>query len=200
MNKIDDRDIKNQEWKRDGQRKVVLKKIDGIGDINEDFLNEMRKMADYSSIPLNFTVIHELNIIHHDFYVSSILQILDFGLSKSIGKSSKEKVFGVLPYIDLEILGEKEYTKAADVYSFGIVAYEIVTSFQPYSDAAHNKELALKIFNGSQPTIPFYIPKLITRTSNFSDLPKSVNEPDFKKELEELTESFSHIITNIADF
>ncbi|RHZ88385.1 hypothetical protein Glove_23g112 [Diversispora epigaea] len=51
-----------------------------------------------------------------------------------------ENIFGVLPYIAPEVLsGEKEYTKAADVYSFGIIAYEII-----------------------QPKIPFHTPKLFT--------------------------------------
>ncbi|RHZ75600.1 hypothetical protein Glove_212g160 [Diversispora epigaea] len=38
-------DIKNQQWKRNGQVEVVLKKFDGIVDIaiNEDFLNEDRR-------------------------------------------------------------------------------------------------------------------------------------------------------------
>ncbi|RHZ85114.1 hypothetical protein Glove_71g56 [Diversispora epigaea] len=39
---IENWDTKNQQWKRSGQLEVVLKKIDGLGDINENFLNEIR--------------------------------------------------------------------------------------------------------------------------------------------------------------
>ncbi|RHZ85734.1 hypothetical protein Glove_60g72 [Diversispora epigaea] len=59
--------------------------------------------------------------------------------------------------------GDAEYTKAADVYSFGIIAYEMITSFPPYSDIPHDSDLALKICNGLRPKIPFHTPKLITR-------------------------------------
>ncbi|RHZ64846.1 hypothetical protein Glove_320g161 [Diversispora epigaea] len=33
-----------------------------------------------------------------------------------------------------EVLDEEEYTKAADVYSFAIIASDIISDFQPYSD------------------------------------------------------------------
>ncbi|RHZ58666.1 hypothetical protein Glove_372g107 [Diversispora epigaea] len=148
----------------------------------------------------------------------------DFGLSKIIKENpnnpEKKNIVGVLPYIAPEVLsGEKEYTKAADVYSFGIIAYEIVIGFPPYPDIPHDKDLAMKICNGLRPKILFHIPKLITRmimsksrinqydnynnhntypqaiyTSrllNYSNLPKPKNEENFEKELEELTKSTS---------
>ncbi|RHZ69970.1 hypothetical protein Glove_276g91 [Diversispora epigaea] len=326
-----------QQWKRSGQHEVVLKKFDGIGDINEDFLNEMsihlrsadaflssinfygitkdpetheymmvfeyliggnlrnylnnnfniswyKKLKYLRNLAVSFKEIHEVGIIHHDFHPGNVLlynfnyaslRISDFGLSKLIGKNvrnpQKRNVFGVLPYIAPEVLGGEKYTKAAEVYSFAIVAYEIVTGFRPYPDVAHDDELALKICNGLRPKIPFHTPKLITkmimrcwdariihqptfkelygelkkhqddyeentyfnsneittqfkeaekfsknhersnttplnfkthpqaiytsRLLNFSNLPKPKNEPNFEKELEELMESFSYIIT-----
>ncbi|RHZ83576.1 hypothetical protein Glove_91g16 [Diversispora epigaea] len=118
--------------------------------------------------------IHELDIVHQDFHPGNILSssfkdydlnISDFGLSKLIGANpnnpEKKNIFGVLPYIAPEVLsGDEEYTKAADVYSYGIIAYEIVTGFPPYPD----KDLAMKMCNGLRPKIPFQTPKLITRT------------------------------------
>ncbi|RHZ85174.1 hypothetical protein Glove_71g130 [Diversispora epigaea] len=222
-------DIENEKWERFGQHVVALKNFDGIGDINEDFLNEMaihsRAMETYSSIGFygitkdpethkymmvleylkggslrnylndnfiniswrvkllylrdlarNFTEIHELNIIHQDFHPGNILAhnfdesdlyISDFGLSKLIGKNGenlqKRTVFGVLPYIAPEVLCGEEYTKAADVYSFAITAYQIITGLPPYPNVPHDDELALKICNGLRPKIPFHTPKLITK-------------------------------------
>ncbi|RHZ84601.1 hypothetical protein Glove_79g30 [Diversispora epigaea] len=135
-----------------------------------------------------------------------------------------ENIFGILPYIVPEVLSDdEEYTKAADVYSFGIIAYEIVTGFPPYPDIPHDKDLAMKICNGLRLKIPFHILKLVARmimrcwdarvahrptfkelfdelafyTSrlNFSKLPKPKNEENFEKE--ESTKSTS--VLSIAD-
>ncbi|RHZ88221.1 hypothetical protein Glove_25g43 [Diversispora epigaea] len=62
-----------------------------------------------------------------------------------------------------EVLSGEEYTKAADVYSFGIITCEMITGIPPYHDIPHNKDLAMKICNGLRPKIPFHTPKLITR-------------------------------------
>ncbi|RHZ85384.1 hypothetical protein Glove_66g141 [Diversispora epigaea] len=53
-------------------------------------------------------------------------------------KNQRQNIFGVLPYIAPEVLS------AADVYSFGMIAFEIVTGFPPYPDIPHDKDLAMK--------------------------------------------------------
>ncbi|RHZ82559.1 hypothetical protein Glove_109g36 [Diversispora epigaea] len=124
----------------------------------------------------SFRNIHKLDIIHQDFHPGNILShdfkddylyISDFGLSKMVGQNpnnpEKKNIFGVLPYMAPEILCEEKYTKAADVYSFGIIAFKIITGFPPYHDIPHNSDLAIKICNGLRPKIPFHIPKSITR-------------------------------------
>ncbi|RHZ64798.1 hypothetical protein Glove_320g47 [Diversispora epigaea] len=135
------------------------------------------KLGHLRRLSFNFKNIHKLNIIHHDFHPGNILSnnfeyfsstnISDFGLSKLIGKNvenpEKRQIFGVLPYIAPEVLSGEEYTKAADVYSFGVIAYEIITGFAPYYDIPHDRDLARKICNGLRPKIPFHIPKLLTR-------------------------------------
>ncbi|RHZ69979.1 hypothetical protein Glove_276g22 [Diversispora epigaea] len=269
------------DYAKDGNLREYLK-------INFNNINWEHKLQYLYLLSLRLINIHKLDIVHQDFHPGNILSsnfedimwISDFGLSKLIGTNpnnpEKKNIVGVLPYIAPEVLsGEKEYKKAADVYSFGIIAYEIITGIPPYPDIPHDEDLAMKICYGLRPKIPFHTPKLITRTImrcwdarvthrptfkessdelekyyrvyidyllkekdkdseiviqikkaeefsenqesinktttlnyqthpqaiytsrllNFSKFPKPKNEENFERELEELTESFTHIIT-----
>ncbi|RHZ87633.1 hypothetical protein Glove_33g52 [Diversispora epigaea] len=146
--------------------------------INFNNINWKHKLYKLWQLSLNLSNIHKLDIVHQDFHpgnillsrfeIPSLIMISDFGLSKLIGTNpnnpEKKNIFGVLPYIAPEVLsGDEEYTKAADVYSFGIIAYEVITGFPPYPDIPHDEDLAMKICNGLRPKIPFHTPKLITR-------------------------------------
>ncbi|RHZ56978.1 hypothetical protein Glove_395g19 [Diversispora epigaea] len=140
-------------------------------------INWERKLSLIFSLSRNLMHVHSLNILHQDFHPGNIVSynfettilITDFGLSKlmeeeeNLNSPEKKKIIGVLPYIAPEVLCGKEYTKAADVYSFGIIVYEIVTGFPPYPDIPHDLDLAIKICNGLRPKIPFHIPKLIAK-------------------------------------
>ncbi|RHZ88783.1 hypothetical protein Glove_21g205 [Diversispora epigaea] len=158
------------EYAADGNLREYLK-------INFNNINWEQKLLNLRKLSSRLMNIHKLDIVHQDFHPGNILSydfkgfmyISDFGLSKLIGADQnhpeKKNVVGVLPYIAPEVLsGDEEYTKAADVYSFGIIAYEMITGFPPYPDIPHDEDLAIKICNGLRPKIPFHTPKLITRT------------------------------------
>ncbi|RHZ74782.1 hypothetical protein Glove_219g57 [Diversispora epigaea] len=140
--------------------------------INFNNINWYKKLDDLQELSDRLMNIHELDIVHQDFYPGNILsfdfknsffRISDFGLSKLIGENpnnpEKKNIVGVLPYIAPEVLS----VKAADVYSFGIIAYEMITGFPPYPDIPHDENSAIKICNGLRPKIPFHTSKLITR-------------------------------------
>ncbi|RHZ64768.1 hypothetical protein Glove_320g50 [Diversispora epigaea] len=164
---------------------------------NINWLQKLYKLYDLSERLMN---IHELDIVHQDFHPGNILssdfknsyiRISDFGLSKLIGTNpnnpEKKNVVGVLPYIAPEVLsGDEEYTKAADVYSFGIITYEIVTGLPPYPDIPHDEDLAIKICDGLRPKIPFHVPKLITRTIMRCWDARVTYRPTFKELKDEL--------------
>ncbi|RHZ69557.1 hypothetical protein Glove_283g148 [Diversispora epigaea] len=145
-----------------------------------------------------FKNFHDLNIVHQDFHPGNILLfengknlcISDFGLSKIVQQNSKnpEKrvIFGVLPYIAPEVLCEEEYTKAADVYSFAMIIYEIITGFAPYYNIPHDKDLTRQICDGLRPKIPIHTPKLITKIIMRCWNAQVTQRPTFEKLNQEL--------------
>src|SRR6266540_4183933 len=98
-------------------------------------------LKDY--ITKNFHNINNQNIIHRDFHSGNILYeneidiaISDLGISKSSTKSidNDNEVYGVISYMALEILRRKEYTIASDIYSFGMIMWELITGRMPFWD------------------------------------------------------------------
>ncbi|POG82136.1 kinase-like domain-containing protein, partial [Rhizophagus irregularis DAOM 181602=DAOM 197198] len=76
-------------------------------------------------------------------------------------ENTKNKVYGVLPYIAPEVLRGQNYTKASDIYSFGIIMYELISGLPPYHDLSHDKNLAIKICLGLRQRFHIKVPQLI---------------------------------------
>ncbi|KAK8898172.1 hypothetical protein M9Y10_000444 [Tritrichomonas musculus] len=134
-------------------------------------LNPTRKLIIIYGIASAMSYLHSHNTLHCDLKPDNILlddflypKIADFGLSKithlnknSMTIKSAEDIKGTPIYMAPEILYKKEYTKAVDVYAFGIIVYEIITLDEPFSN------------------LPFF--------SIFYQVSKG-NRPDFKKPIQ----------------
>src|SRR5581483_6641105 len=119
--------------------------------------------------------IHENGLIHHDLHSGNILNnkgfrplyslITDLGLCKPANAepswNNNKQIYGVLPYVDPEVLRGKKYTQASDIFGFGIIAHELCTGLPPYHDIPHDEFLAIKICQGLRPTSNYKIPQLI---------------------------------------
>lgn len=70
------------------------------------------------------------------------VKISDFGLSTTQTGNERGHLAGTLHWMAPEVLRDQEYSKASDVYSFGIVLFELITNEIPYRDlgagADHN--------------------------------------------------------------
>ena len=94
--------------------------------------------------------IHEHGIIHRDikpdnlFYLpDGSVKISDFGISTLIGEKTKgDGVSGTIYYTAPEIILGKECGVYSDIYSMGIVFYELLTGSVPF-DASTPEEVAL---------------------------------------------------------
>lgn len=91
--------------------------------------------------------LHRHNVLHRDLKPANILvdndltlTVLDFGLSITT-KEARELV-GTLRYIAPETLQHSITTQASDLYSLGVVAYELITGQSPYEMTHPNQLIA----------------------------------------------------------
>ena len=99
-------------------------------------------------IASDLQIIHSQNLIHRDLHSGNILQdnlysayIADLGLSISANIALKKGgVYGILPYIAPEVLGGNQYTIESDIYSLGIIMWEIFTGKAvPFNDVSREQ-------------------------------------------------------------
>ena len=139
-----------------------------------DYMNQSEKYITFES-KINYLLqivnglkdIHNSEKVHKDFHSGNILCdedpfISDLGMCQPADQSVKKVgMYGVLPYMAPEVLCGYQYTKAADIYSFGIVMNEFISEETPYNDISHNHMLAVNICKGFRPKISEGTPKLL---------------------------------------
>ena len=110
--------------------------------------------------------IHEKDLIHCDLHSGNIVvhtsgacYITDLGLCGPVDDESSNKIYGIVPYIAPELFCGKKNTKETDVYSVGMLMWEIFAGNPPFDDRAHDKNMILDILlNGARPPILPEIP------------------------------------------
>src|SRR5947208_7373574 len=107
--------------------------------------------------------IHEKDLIHCDLHSGNILMdgrncyITDLGLCGPVDKESSNnnnKIYGIVSYVAPEVLLQKKNkTKELDVYSVGMLMWEIFSGHPPFDDRAHDYNLIFQICEGLRPQI-----------------------------------------------
>ncbi len=128
------------------------------------------------SLTSDLTSLHSLEYCHRNFHSGNILRgrstyLSDFGLSRPADEQKSDgKIYGVLPYITPEVLNGEPYTKASDIYSFGVVMAELSSEKSPFHDKKHDSYLSLAVCNGLRPEFgkgtPEFYKKLAYRCMN----------------------------------
>ena len=122
---------------------------------NDKYLN----LLDTSKL---LVILHDCDLVHRDLHSGNLLStsysgttyISDLGLSEPVDKPMNSgEIYGVIPYIAPEVLRGKPYTKASDIYSIGIIMWELTSGVPAFNDRSHDFELSLDICKGLRPKI-----------------------------------------------
>jgi subtilisin-like proprotein convertase family protein len=154
----------------DGQFPALVLEYCAGGSLDKALYNPSKQMSYVDKLRIITGIakgmlhLHSNNIVHRDLAARNILlsgtgepKISDFGMSRLVaddeGMTTRTNV-GPIKWMAPESLKYKEYSKKSDVWSFGVVVWEIVTRVEPFK-GEDLMELALNIRdNGKTLTIP----------------------------------------------
>jgi serine/threonine protein kinase len=130
------------------------------------------KSFDYLPLALDIAqgmaYLHSKNFIHLDLKPSNIFvdrnnraKIADFGMCTVYAGEPLRGETGTYRWMAPEIIRHEPYSTKADVYSFGICLWQLVTrSIQPFGDM-NAVQAAYAVAKGERPFIPFNTPDFI---------------------------------------
>jgi NIMA (never in mitosis gene a)-related kinase len=111
----------------------------------------------FTQLCLAIKHVHDRKIIHRDIKGQNVfitknnmLKLGDFGIAKILNKTMEKArtVVGTPYYLSPEIIESKPYSYKSDIWSMGVLLYEMC-SLQPPFNANSLQFLALKIVKGS---------------------------------------------------
>ncbi|CAI2165129.1 5337_t:CDS:2 [Funneliformis geosporum] len=144
--------------------------------------------------------LHDEGVIHRDLHSGNILYkkytnswyISDFGFCGP-ADMPLQSIYGNLPYIAPEVISDKRNTRASDIYSIGMLMWEISSGQPPFAGIDHDFNLAMKIINGIRPKIvsrtPLGIKELIEQCWD-ADPSKRPNIGTLDKKVAEIRKSY----------
>jgi len=128
---------------------------------------------------------HKNDIVHRDLKPSNIMltsdghvKVMDFGLAKRVTPPDDQKkeittaltregsTLGTIPYMSPEQVRGQEVDTRSDIFSFGVVLYEMLAGVNPFSKGGH-METAKAVLSDTAPPLTRYtedIPLLLQHT------------------------------------
>ena len=125
---------------------IVMEYVEGktLRDLNFTKPQSLNKVIEYAiQIAAALQEAHSMGIVHRDIKSENIMinskdqiKVMDFGLAKLRGSArltQTSTTLGTLAYMSPEQLQNKQVDARSDIFSFGIVLYEMLTGQLPFS-------------------------------------------------------------------
>ena len=127
-------------------------------------LPEVHALEWFQEIALALDCVHKAGLIHRDLKIDNImirrdgtLALTDYGVSKRIlldaGFINEDELHCSPHYVSPELITGEACTKASDIYSLGVIFYELLSGHKPYS-GAEAYELMMQHVMAPVPVLP----------------------------------------------
>ena len=110
-------------------------------------MTDSQKLRILVDVADGFKFVHSKRCVHRDIKPANILvgkdftcKVSDFGLSgfRDISNAFHTRIEGTIAYSAPETFGDEEVTNKVDVYGFGVLIWELVTSQKPWANLSAN--------------------------------------------------------------
>ena len=159
--------------------KTLKEILDNRGNLSYDeCLDYMLQLLD------GMNEVHTRGVLHNDLKPDNLvlqpdgtIRIVDFGIASHISSKEENKILGTAKYLAPEVISNRKYSIQSDIYSCGIIFYELLTGEVPFTGASTNEimlehakgtEVTVKdkMFNSYHQDIDYIINKAISRSLN----------------------------------
>ena len=173
------------------------------GEIKDDQpLDVDRAVAIGRDVALGMSVAHQVGIVHRDLKPANVLinneglvKVVDFGVASahSSGDTQLTKtgyVIGSPKYMAPEQILGKKVDQRADIYSLGIILYELLNGTPPYTKGDHMSVMYQHVqggatpLNEANPNVPMPIVEIVNKALAVDKLERYQSMDDLRVDLE----------------
>ena len=160
----------NDDPQRGKQMFIVMEFVDGQSLQDKKSSLTQKQAIDYAiQIAEGLAAAHEKGIVHRDIKPENIMirkdgivQVMDFGLAKLVGVSRLTRqgsTVGTLGYMSPEQVQGQDTDHRSDIFSFGVLFYEMLTGRSPFN-GAHESVILYEIVNVDVPPMSTIKPEI----------------------------------------
>jgi eukaryotic-like serine/threonine-protein kinase len=176
---------------------IVMEYVEGLP--IDDFCNKhnldlVGRLNLFRTVCSTVNFAHRNLIVHRDLKPSNILitpdgvpKLLDFGISKILSTEIEDKAtitrLGVMTpsYASPEQLRSESVTTATDIYSLGVILYELLSGHRPFENKENDLKEIYQAIIDTDPPLPSAMVETISKT--FNEISNAPTEMMFEENL-----------------